>query len=268
VGSRYLLHALSVAAVTQTGSSGWLLVGWVFLAAGVLSFLVIFGDIVRGYRQHMAVMNWVYPITALYWGPVAVFLYFTRGRRMSARWAREHRVDLEQMMSPDEEQDPPSYWAFARKNWWAISKGVSHCGAGCTLGDITGEWIVYVTSLTIGGFALAAANSLCAMFILDFFFAWTYGVAFQYCSIVPMRDDLGPLSGIWAAIKADTLSILSFQVGLFGFMALFHLVFFKPPLTVASPTYWFMMQMGMIIGFFTAWPVNTWLIRRGWKEKM
>jgi Domain of unknown function (DUF4396) len=29
-----------------------------------------------------------------------------------------------------------------------------------------------------------------------------------------------------------------------------------------------MMQIGMIIGFFTAWPVNTWLIRKGWKEKM
>lgn len=24
----------------------------------------------------------------------------------------------------------------------------------------------------------------------------------------------------------------------------------------------------MAIGFFTAWPVNRWLIRRGWKEKM
>ncbi|MHB1568375.1 MAG: DUF4396 domain-containing protein [Solirubrobacteraceae bacterium] len=31
---------------------------------------------------------------------------------------------------------------------------------------------------------------------------------------------------------------------------------------------WFMMQIGMIIGFFTAWPVNAWLIRKGWKEKM
>lgn len=31
---------------------------------------------------------------------------------------------------------------------------------------------------------------------------------------------------------------------------------------VASPTYWFMMQIGMIVGFFTAWPVNTWLTPR------
>ena len=32
--------------------------------------------------------------------------------------------------------------------------------------------------------------------------------------------------------------------------------------------YWFQMQIGMVIGYFTSWPVNVWLIKRGWKEKM
>jgi hypothetical protein len=36
----------------------------------------------------------------------------------------------------------------------------------------------------------------------------------------------------------------------------------------ASPVYWFLMQIGMIAGFFTAWPVNAWLIRAGIKEAM
>jgi hypothetical protein len=107
-----------------------------------------------------------------------------------------------------------------------------------------------------------------AMFVADFVLAWTFGIVFQYFSIVPMREDIGRLEGIWAAIKADTLSIVAFQVGLFGYMALYHLVFWQPPLTVASPTYWFMMQIGMVVGFFTAWPVNAWLVRHGLKEKM
>lgn len=51
-------------------------------------------------------------------------------------------------------------------------------------------------------------------------------------------------------------------------MALYHLVLWDPPLSVASSGYWLMMQIGMIVGFFTAWPVNLWLIRRGLKEKM
>jgi hypothetical protein len=65
-----LLSGSPVAAVTHVGSLPWLVVGWVFVAIGVLSGLTILADVVRGYRQHMAIMNWVYPITGLYWGPV------------------------------------------------------------------------------------------------------------------------------------------------------------------------------------------------------
>lgn len=35
-----------------------------------------------------------------------------------------------------------------------------------------------------------------------------------------------------------------------------------------SPVFWFLMQVGMVIGFATAWPANVWLIRRGIKEAM
>ncbi len=34
----------------------------------------------------------------------------------------------------------------------------------------------------------------------------------------------------------------------------------------ASGVYWFLVRTGMIAGFFTAWPVNTRLIRAGIKE--
>jgi uncharacterized protein DUF4396 len=250
-------------------AAGWLqVVAWVSLGVAAASAAAIAHDIAaRGYRQQMAIMNLVWPITALYWGPVAAWAYFRRGKRMSHRWAREHDVSMDELMSGDAE-DPPGAWPFARANWWPISKGVSHCGAGCTLGDVCGEWLVYLTGFSIGLFASTAANDLMAMFALDFAFAWAFGIAFQYFSIVPMRDDLGPLGGVWAAIKADTLSIVAFQIGLFGFMALYHLVLWQPPLSVASPTYWWMMQVGMVVGFFTAWPVNAWLVRRGWKEKM
>ena len=225
---------LILGARTQAGSDPWLVIGWIAVGGGILSALAILIEILRGRREQMAVMNWVYPITGLYWGPLAVYFFRHQDRIPGA----------------------------------SVSKGVSHCGAGCTLGDIVGEWIVYLTAWSIALFAAKPPNTLMAMYVADFVLAWTLGIIFQYFSIVPMREDVGRLQGIWAAIKADTLSIVSFQAGLFGYMALYHLVFFKPPLSVASPTYWFMMQIGMIVGFFTAWPVNTWLIRKGWKEKM
>ena len=62
---------------------------------------------------------------------------------------------------------------------------------------------------------------------------------------------------------------MAFEVGLFGWMAVMQLVLFTTPhLTPAHAAYWFLMQVGMILGFITAFPVNMWLIRRGIKEPM
>jgi hypothetical protein len=30
----------------------------------------------------------------------------------------------------------------------------------------------------------------------------------------------------------------------------------------SSAAYWFLMQIGMIVGFFTSWPANVWLVNR------
>jgi hypothetical protein len=150
----------TLGASTQTGSTGWIVVGWIALAiAFVCAGAILLDIVVGGHRQRMAIMNWVYPITALYWGPVAVWFYVKRGRRMSVRWARQHDMGVGEMQSSGDEE-PRSYWAFASKNWWPISKGTSHCGAGCTLGDIVGEGIVYLTAWSIPIFAAEAANSL------------------------------------------------------------------------------------------------------------
>ena len=94
------------------------------------------------------------------------------------------------------------------------------------------------------------------------------GLGFQYFAIAPARG-LGVREGLVAAAKADIVSLTAFEVGLFGWMALTSLVFFPDPhLHPDSATYWFMMQVGMCLGFLTAYPVNSWLIRRGVKEAM
>ncbi len=72
--------------------------------------------------------------------------------------------------------------------------------------------------------------------------------------------------------KADTLSLTAWQVGMYGFMALAYFLFFRSllgtQLTTDRVEFWFMMQIAMICGFVTSYPVNWWLIRRGIKEEM
>jgi putative flippase GtrA len=80
-----------------------------------------------------------------------------------------------------------------------------------------------------------------------------------------------PLSneGLKASLKSDTLAIIAFEIGLFAWMALMYFVFFPHPhLKPTEATYWFMTQIGMVLGFLTSYPMNRWLIKVGWKPVM
>jgi len=226
----------------------WLVaLAWVALASGLISAGIVLRDIGRGHRQRMPAMAWVWPITCLYTGPLGLWAYRRLGLPHSPAWLAERGLD-----------EPPE-----QPGWASTALGVSHCGAGCTLGDIVAEWAVFALGLTIAGQALYPEM------IGDYVLAVMLGLAFQYLAIAPMRG-LGVRAGIVAAAKADILSLTAFEVGLFGWMALQAFVLFPAPhhLHPDSPVYWFGMQIGMCLGFVTSYPVNVWLIRRGIKEAM
>ncbi len=46
------------------------------------------------------------------------------------------------------------------------------------------------------------------------------------------------------SVKADFLSLTFFEIGLFGWMAVFDLLIFDQKLGMNTVTYWFMMQVG------------------------
>ena len=50
-------------------------------------------------------------------------------------------------------------------------------------------------------------------------------------------------------------------------MAVSQKLLFHPPVEPNSPVYWFMMQIAMIFGFITSFPMNWFLIRSGIKER-
>ena len=86
------------------------------------------------------------------------------------------------------------------------------------------------------------------------------------------RADARPRAedGLIAATKADFISLTAFEIGLFGWMAIMAFVLFPAPhqLMPSSAAFWLLMQIGMIIGYFTSWPANVWLVKRGIKVPM
>ena len=217
-----------------------------YLAASFLCAVIITADL-RRHPQTMWIMNVVWPVTALYWGPAALWVYGKIGRPSTMSGAHVHAM-------------PAMSHARAELSWRQVVVSVAHCGAGCTLGDIAGEWLVFGRGWTVFGKAIYAE------YLVDFSFAYLLGILFQYFAIAPMRS-LSLKDGIVAAIKADTIALIAFEIGLFAWMALSGLVLF-PADDAASWNYWFMMQIGMVVGFLTSYPANAWLIRKGVKEPM
>jgi hypothetical protein len=221
--------------------TAWIWLGGAFITSGV----ILFDIFATGRRQQMGVMDAVYPITALYLGPFALLLYWRWGRNTEGL---QHRGRPVQRNAP---------------RWVTIAIEVSHCGAGCTLGDLIAEWTIYAFALTVAG------RSLLAEYIGDYTLALAFGIVFQYFAIAPMRG-LGLRDGLKAAARADFVSLTAFEIGLFGWMALMAFVFFpaRHQLMASAPAYWLLMQGGMIVGFLTAWPANVWLLHRGIKVAM
>lgn len=208
---------------------------WITLSVVTATAMAVY--ILAGHRQKMTVMNFVWLLTALYFGPVAILIW----RRFGAPGKKDQR------------QKPPL--------WQSAIVGDTHCGAGCTPGDFAGEWIVFSTGLTI------APSVLWANIAIDFAFAYAFGLIFQYFAIAPTRHIHG-WEGLRAAARADTLSLIAFEVGMSAWMALASKVLFQPRLEPDRMVYWLSMQIAMLVGFATAWPVNMWLIRTGLKEAM
>ena len=220
------------------------------LSLALLCAVIIVGDILRGNRQHMWVMNIVWPVTALYSGPLGLWAYFAVGR-----------LSTHQAMQAAKKMDkkPP---ARTKPFWQSVGLAATHCGSGCTLGDLVAEGLV----MSLIPFTLFG-HKIFAGWTVDFVFAFLFGIAFQYFTIKPMKQ-LSSGEGLKAAFKADSLSLTSWQIGMYGWMAVATFIIFGHELEKTDPVFWFMMQIAMLVGFLTSYPVNWWLVRKKIKEQM
>ena len=213
------------------------ILSWGVIAAGISTFLAIYID-VRHHPQHMRIMNITWPITGLYFPIIGWFIYKKMGRSVHAHEHHQHKPF-----------------------WQKVFTSVTHCGGGCTLGDSIAAPLVSVTGLTIMG------SELLGHFAGEFIAAYLVGILFQFLPIMEMGK-ISPWQALINAIKADTLSLVAFEIGMFGWIAYAFMVLLPTEPAVSSPVYWFMMQIAMIIGFATAYPANWVLVKAGIKHGM
>jgi len=107
-------------------------------------------------------------------------------------------------------------------------------GAASAVAHLIGVPLVIASGLTIAGIDL-----------------W---VMILVIGVVAMALLVGP------ALLAAVITVLASDVGMRGWMLLLHFNEFMPPATEA--TFWFLMQVGVLLGLVTGYPAVTWLARR------
>lgn len=216
------------------------------IAASVVLMLWAIVDVNRR-PPPMAVMKWVWPLTCLWGGVFALIMYlwFGRAPKLDASGASGHGHEKH---------------AF----WQSVALGATHCGAGCSLADMLVEAGMFALGL---GFVVLG-HAVFGNWIVDYAVALIIGVIFQYGAQAPMSD--APRRTVWwQSFKSDVLSLTSWQIGMYGWMAISMFILFGHPLMQPDHwVFWFMMQVAMLGGFATAYPTNWVLIRTGVKETM
>lgn len=223
------------------------LVSWLVVLLGLVSFFILVIDLSRRQPQPMKVMNLVWPINALWGGPLVLWAYWKIGRT-----GPRSRNPMPDMSMQDNMPKQPF--------WQKVVAGTLHCGAGCSLADLIGPVLFRLWMFAVLG------SMVFGEWTLDYVLALLTGVTFQYMALAPMLQQSGAKVW-WRALKVDFLSLTAWQVGMYGWMALVIFFWFGR----IEPThiqFWFMMQLAMACGFMTSYPMNWWLIKAGIKTAM
>lgn len=226
-----------------------------WIISSILCAIIVFLHIKNGHPQEMKIMEAVWPLTALWAGVIGLIAYFKLGNKPMDMGGMD--MDMKGMKMPGMEMKAMP----AKPFWQKVALSTLHCGAGCTLADLIGEWLVFFFPAIILG------TGITGQWVLDYILALVIGIFFQYVAIQPMLH-LPVGKGIMRALKIDFFSLTSWQVGMYGWMAIALFGIYHGDLPKTSWVFWFMMQLAMCAGFITAYPVNWILVKTGIKAGM
>lgn len=271
------------------------IIGGFFLTTALICAIFIAVDL-RTHKQGMKIMAPVWVLTGLWASILGLIAYLLIGRskkstkedskamhtsdfdsmssqKMNMGSMKMDNTNMENMDMKSMKIDNTGMENMDMKNmkgmnmnlpkWQSIGLSALHCGAGCTLADIIGESFTGLHPIYIGGSFLIGA------WVFDYILALIIGVYFQYAAIREMDSKITIQKAIEKATKADFLSLTSWQIGMYGWMAIsIFIINDGYQYSKTSVDFWFNMQIAMLCGFITAYPMNWFLIKIGLKKGM
>jgi FtsP/CotA-like multicopper oxidase with cupredoxin domain len=209
----------------------WILYSW-FVLAALSTAYVAWDNFVRKNPEE-TVMKWGWVLITLYMGPVGLALY----------------------VLTDKEPAPGTHEEFIKPLWKQGVGSTVHCVAG----DATG--IILAAAVTA-----ALGLPMWIDFIVEYAAGFGFGL-FIFQSLF-MKDMLGGsyLGAVRSTFIPEGLSMNMMAAGMFPTMALLMMGRDMRAMEPSEPLFWAVMSVGVIVGFFTALPVNVWMVGRNMKH--
>ncbi len=208
-------------------------VAWTYITLSLLSSVIIAVDIYLLRRRHRGVASELVWITsALYLGPFGVIAYLRRGRAnpASSTGRTGHAEDA---------ADGPAV---------AVLPG----GSASAVAHLVAVPLVVAVGWTIAGMAMWPMMLVIAVLAVVMLAVYERVASRQF------GHDRGISVG--AALMAAFITVAAFDIGMVGWMLLLHFNNLMPPVTDGS--FWFLMQLGVVVGLVTGYPAVSWLLRR------
>lgn len=208
---------------------------WAYIALALLTAAAIGYDIYARQRRHGTVAaELVWIASALYLGPFAIAPYARHGRtpRTTATTTSYEATNPASGPQPVAVAGLPG-------------------GGASAVAHLVGVPLVIASGLTIAGIDLWVMIIVIGLLAMTFLFAYERASA---------RHGSGTPTPLRAAAAAAILTVLAFDIGMGGWMLLLHFNEFMPP--ASDGTFWFLMQVGIMLGLVTGYPVVAWLAQR------
>jgi hypothetical protein len=181
----------------------------------------------------VGVMKLAWVLVILYTGPIGLFVYLLACRQTL----------------------PGTHDAYIAPHWKQTIGSMAHCLAGDATGIIVSAVIVYHLGLPNGIDLLIEYLSAFAVGLLVF-------------QALFMKSMFG---GYWVAVRktffAETVSMNMVMFGMIPTMVILMSVVPEGD-NPWNPAFWGVMSMATLIGGLTTYPINSWLVAKGYKHGM
>jgi manganese oxidase len=179
------------------------------------------------------VMKWGFVLVTLYMGPVGLLLY----------------------VMADKEPAPGTHEHFVKPLWKQGVGSTVHCIAG----DATGIILAAVATALLG-------FPMWVDVIVEYVFGFLLGLLIFQALF--MRDMMGGSYGqnVRRSFLPELLSMNMMMAGMAPVMIFLMMGRDMRAMWPTEPLFWFVMSLGVTVGFVIAYPVNVWLVAKGMKH--